>query len=139
MILGLSEGTLSGAGPGAGRSRTGAPRLGPAGAVGSKLDESWGLNRGTWSVLRHAYPEADVPVVQLSIDETKPPAFHFEIGKKLAPLREEGVLIAGSGNLVQTLHAYAWGRHMPDPFAWAVRFLANGDMYATGCEGRSRL
>jgi 4,5-DOPA dioxygenase extradiol len=87
-----------------------------------KLDNSWGLDHGTWSVLRHAYPAADIPVVQLSIDERKLASFHFEIGKKLAPLREEGVLVVGSGNLVHNLHAYAWGRHMPDPCDWAVRF-----------------
>jgi 4,5-DOPA dioxygenase extradiol len=86
------------------------------------LDNSWGLDHGTWSVLRHAYPAADIPVVQLSIDETQPPAFHFEIGRKLAPLRGEGVLIVGSGNLVHNLHAYAWGRHMPGPYDWAVHF-----------------
>jgi 4,5-DOPA dioxygenase extradiol len=86
------------------------------------LDNSWGLDHGSWSVLCHVYPHADVPIVQLSIDESRPAAFHFEIGKKLAELRAEGVLIVGSGNLVHNLHAYAWGRHVQDPYDWAVRF-----------------
>lgn len=85
-------------------------------------DEEWGLDHGTWSVLCHVFPEADVPVVQLSIDETQPAAFHYEVGKKLAPLRDEGILVMGSGNLVHNLHTYAWGRHSPAPFEWAVRF-----------------
>jgi 4,5-DOPA dioxygenase extradiol len=86
------------------------------------LDDRWGLDHGTWSVLCHVYPDADVPIVQLSIDETQPARFHYELGKRLATLRDEGVLIVGSGNLVHNLHAYAWGKHVVDPFDWAIRF-----------------
>lgn len=86
------------------------------------LDNQWGLDHGTWSVLCHIYPDADIPVVQLSIDWTKPPEFHYKIGKMLAPLREAGILIIGSGNLVHNLHAYSWSRHSVEPFDWAVRF-----------------
>lgn len=84
--------------------------------------KEWGLDHGTWSVLCHVFPEADIPVVQLSIDETGPPAFHYELGKRLVPLRDEGVLIIGSGNIVHNLHTYAWGKHEVEPFDWAVRF-----------------
>jgi len=87
-----------------------------------ELDDQWGLDHGTWAVLAHVFPKADIPVVQLSIDETQPVKFHYEIGKLLAPLREEGVLVIASGNIVHNLHAYAWGRHGVKPFDWAMRF-----------------
>jgi len=87
-----------------------------------ELDESWGLDHGTWSVLRHVFPAADIPVVQLAIDRRQPPTFHYELAKRLAALRDEGVLVLGSGNLVHNLHAYAWGDAEIDAFDWAVRF-----------------
>lgn len=90
--------------------------------TGAEPNHRWGLDHGTWSVLVHVFPAADIPVVQLSIDESQPAAFHYELGKRLAPLREEGVLVMGSGNLVHNLHAYAWGAHAPEPYDWAVRF-----------------
>jgi 4,5-DOPA dioxygenase extradiol len=93
-----------------------------ASMLGAELDDRWGLDHGTWSVLCHVYPEADVPIVQVSIDETQPAQYHYDIGRKLASLRDEGILVAGSGNLVHNLHAYAWGRHPVEPFDWAVRF-----------------
>jgi 4,5-DOPA dioxygenase extradiol len=88
------------------------------------LDTRWGLDHGTWSVLCHVYPEAEIPVVQLSMDETLPPRAHYDLGRRLAPLRDEGVLVIGSGNLVHNLHTYAWGRHSQEPYDWAVRFEA---------------
>jgi 4,5-DOPA dioxygenase extradiol len=86
------------------------------------LDESWGLDHGTWSVLTHVFPKADIPVVQLAIDERQPPSFHYELGKRLAPLRDERVLVVGSGNLVHNLHSYAWGRAGVHAYDWASRF-----------------
>jgi len=86
------------------------------------LDRSWGLDHGTWSVLAHVYPGADIPVVQLSIDETKAASWHFETAKKLAALRDEQVLIVGSGNLVHNLHTYSWGNPSVAAYDWAIRF-----------------
>ena len=85
------------------------------------FDESWGLDHGTWSVLVHAFPGANIPVVQLSIDGTKPPNFHYEMAKNLAPLRDKGVLVIGSGNVVHNLGRIQWAEDAK-PYDWAVRF-----------------
>jgi 4,5-DOPA dioxygenase extradiol len=75
-------------------------------------------------VLRHVFPAADVPVVQLSIDKAQPPAFHYDVGRRLRPLRDDNVIIMGTGNIVHNLHTYAWGGRPVDPYDWAVRFEA---------------
>jgi len=87
-----------------------------------RVDQDWGLDHGTWSILVHMYPDADIPVVQLSIDETRPAAWHYETAKQLQQLRDEGVLIVGSGNIVHNLHTYAWGNRAAEPYDWALRF-----------------
>lgn len=72
------------------------------------LDDKWGLDHGSWSVIKHLYPDADVPVIQMSIDYTKPPAYHYQLAKELAILRSKGVLIVGSGNNVHNLRMVSW-------------------------------
>ncbi|MBE0627130.1 MAG: 4,5-DOPA dioxygenase extradiol [Burkholderiales bacterium] len=85
------------------------------------LDQTWGLDHGTWSVLVHAYPDAGIPVVQLSMDATKPAGFHYDLGRSLAPLRDEQVLIVGSGNVVHNLMLMQRGVGAP-AYEWARRF-----------------
>jgi 4,5-DOPA dioxygenase extradiol len=90
--------------------------------IGANLDQKhWGFDHGTWSILVKAYPSADVPVVQLSVDYSRSPRFHFEVGRLLRPLREEGVLILGSGNVVHNLEVFR--RQDPDfKYDWAIEF-----------------
>ena len=99
------------------------------------LDEKWGLDHGAWSVLKHLYPNADVPVIQLSIDYTKGPQYHFELAKELSTLRDKGILMVGSGNMVHNLSRVAWNK-LNESFAydWALEadekmksYLLSGD------------
>lgn len=87
-----------------------------------ELDHDWGLDHGTWSVVKHMYPNADIPVLQLSIDYYKPAAYHYELAKQLLSLRKKGVLIIGSGNMVHNLRMVAWDK-LNEPeygFDWAL-------------------
>ncbi|HXV92273.1 MAG TPA: 4,5-DOPA dioxygenase extradiol [Pseudonocardia sp.] len=101
--------------------------------VGHDVD-SWGIDHGTWSVLAHMFPEADVPVVQLSINAMKPFDYHLELGAKLAPLRESGVLVVGSGNVVHNL-AGMEPRLAEAGFDWAQRFDEAARETMTGSPG----
>lgn len=103
------------------------------------LDHDWGLDHGTWTVVRHMYPDADIPVLQLSIDYNKPPQYHYELAKEIAALRKKGVLIIGSGNMVHNLRMIDWQR-LNEPnygFDWAIEMnaifkqkIANGNHQA---------
>jgi 4,5-DOPA dioxygenase extradiol len=87
-----------------------------------ELDHDWGLDHGTWSVVKHMYPNVDIPVLQLSIDYYKPAAYHYELAKQLLSLRKKGVLIIGSGNMVHNLRMVAWDK-LNEPeygFDWAL-------------------
>ncbi|MEZ4942263.1 MAG: 4,5-DOPA dioxygenase extradiol [Saprospiraceae bacterium] len=86
------------------------------------LDENWGLDHGTWSVVKHLYPDADVPVLQLSLDRFQTPQYHYELAKEIAALRTRGVLIIGSGNMVHNLRMVAWDKLNEEDygFDWAL-------------------
>src|SRR5690606_22237585 len=86
------------------------------------LDHDWGLDHGTWTVVRHMYPEANIPVLQLSIDYTRGPQYHYELSRELYALRKKGVLIIGSGNMVHNLRMVAWDKmHIPGyGYDWAI-------------------
>lgn len=83
--------------------------------------EAWGLDHGTWAVLRHMYPDANIPVMQLSIYMSQPPEYHLKLGQELAKLREKGILIVGSGNIVHNLRKIRWENN-PTPYDWALEF-----------------
>ncbi|MBO0341338.1 4,5-DOPA dioxygenase extradiol [Flagellimonas profundi] len=91
------------------------------------LDHHWGLDHGAWSVIKHMYPDADVPVIQLSLDYTKSPKYHFELGQELEKLRHKGVLIVGSGNVVHNLRKVKWNK-LSDTYAWDWAEEANEKM-----------
>ncbi|WP_206733890.1 4,5-DOPA-extradiol-dioxygenase [Flavobacterium stagni] len=91
-------------------------------SVPVELDHEWGLDHGTWTVVRHIYPKADIPVLQLSIDYSKSPQFHYDLAKELSALRKKGVLIIGSGNMVHNLGKVAWDK-LNEPeygYDWAL-------------------
>ena len=100
------------------------------------LDQKWGLDHGAWSVIKHLYPDADVPVIQMSLDYHQHPQYHYELARELAALREKGVLIIGSGNMVHNLRMVAWDKMNTDDYSydWALeastkmkKYILDGD------------
>ncbi len=95
-------------------------------ALGQKLpvelNSQWGIDHGSWAVLRHIYPKHDIPVIQLSLDATKSEEEHFNLARFLSPLRSEWVLIIGSGNVVHNLRLMSWEQFGEEPFGWARKF-----------------
>jgi len=96
--------------------------------VNVNLDEKWGLDHGCWSVIKHLYPEANISVVQLSLDYTRDAEFHYELSKELASLRRKGVLIIGSGNIVHNLRLLDWNKMNHDNFGFDWAIEANDKM-----------
>lgn len=92
------------------------------------LDEDWGLDHGCWSVVKHLYPDADVPVIQMSIDYNRPAQYHYDLARQLAALRKKGVLIVGSGNMVHNLGRIAWDKASEPDFAYDWTTEANEQM-----------
>ena len=91
-------------------------------------DDKWGLDHGAWSVIKHMYPEADIPVIQMSLDYSQPPQYHYELAKELAALRQKGVLIVGSGNMVHNLRKVAWNKLNEEDYAFDWARAANKKM-----------
>jgi 4,5-DOPA dioxygenase extradiol len=87
-----------------------------------ELNDSWGLDHGCWSVIKHLYPKADVPVIQMSLDYYQSPQYHYDLARELSPLRNKGVLIIGSGNIVHNLGLVDWGKigETGDGYDWAI-------------------
>jgi 4,5-DOPA dioxygenase extradiol len=99
------------------------------------LDDKWGLDHGAWSVIKHLYPEADIPVIQMSLDYSQTPQYHYELAQQIKSLREKGVLIIGSGNMVHNLRMVAWKQFNETfGFDWAIeanekmkKYILSGD------------
>jgi 4,5-DOPA dioxygenase extradiol len=92
------------------------------------LDVSWGLDHGAWSVIKHMYPDADVPVIEMSLDYYKSPQYHYELAKELAPFRKKGVLIVGSGNMVHNLRLVDWNRLNETNYGYDWALAASEEM-----------